>query len=92
MSKYINADEVAKTLDDVAENLYGEQLDYSAQAIWAIVEKINKMPSADVVEVIRCKDCKHYILGECEIFSPLLVGLTLDSDDYCSYAEPKEAE
>lgn len=41
-------------------------------------------------ELVRCKDCKHYILGECEIFSPVLMGFTLDNDDYCSYAERRK--
>lgn len=45
---------------------------------------IDDMPTADVVPVVRCKNCKHWNNGDCyriELTRP---------DDYCSYAE-KEA-
>ena len=48
---------------------------------------IDRVPSADVVQVVRCKDCKHlYKDGEC----PLRTWFTHDEDDYCSYGERKE--
>ena len=62
-------------------------------------EVINEQPTVDAVEVVRCKDCKHYFpnsegesRGEClhamyELF-PL-------PTDYCSWGErkaPEEAE
>lgn len=49
----------------------------------------NEVPAADVVEVVRCKDCKHYLPyevdgtdGKCKRFNRLVV-----YDDYCSDAE-----
>ena len=44
-------------------------------------------PTADVVEVVRCKDCKHKnpIGNKC-----LRDNLWHDSDDFCSYGERKE--
>lgn len=49
-------------------------------------------PSADVVEVIRCKDCKYYVpisdrIGECK---DTRMNSTYMS--YCSYGERKEDE
>ena len=57
------------------------------------VEIVENLPSADAIEVVRCKDCKHYDLfnngcnGMClrhidafEVFYP---------DDFCSYGERK---
>ena len=43
-----------------------------------------KLPTADVVPVIRCKDCKHWNNGDCyriELTRP---------DDYCSYGERRD--
>ena len=60
MNKYINASEAEMIIESEAENLYGEGLDFSAHRVWELQDKIKNMPSADVVEVIRCKDCKHY--------------------------------
>lgn len=52
---------------------------------WAIED----IPSADVVKVVRCKDCKHlYKDGEC----PLRTWFTHDEDDFCSYGEEQENE
>ena len=51
MNKYINADEfkIPKgTVDDIAE-----------RGVIAIYDLLEIQPSADVVEVIRCKDCKR---------------------------------
>ena len=39
-------------------------------------------PTADVVEVVRCKDCNHWIDRECQIF-----GMMMNDDDYCCYGE-----
>lgn len=53
------------------------------------------MPAADAVEVVRCKDCKHYDMGVClkiysagnahpEAWQPRR------PEDFCSYGERKE--
>lgn len=45
----------------------------------------------DVVEVVRCKDCKHFrrythkSRGECGLFSEL--NSSMQITDYCSYGE-----
>ena len=38
-------------------------------------------------ELIRCKDCEHYILGMCEWFG---YGQSLTENDFCSRAKRKE--
>lgn len=61
---------------------------------WAI-DVINRQPAADVVEVVRCKDCKHF--GKNKIYrqNPKLPfsfcekfhhNITTEND-YCSYGE-----
>ena len=48
---------------------------------------IKAMPTADVVEVVRCRDCKHYDHDICihEFACNLIRG-----DVYCSYGERRE--
>ena len=44
---------------------------------------LNEVADADVVPVVRCKNCKHWNNGDCyriELTRP---------DDYCSYGERK---
>ena len=92
MSKYINADKfiIPKgTVDDIAK-----------RGVIAIHDLLETQPNADVVEVVRCKDCKFYEsfgnkdfhCGEC-----LNVGYdsptkTVPKDGFCYEAERKETE
>ena len=58
-----------------------------------VVKALEQLPSADVVEVIKCKDCKHHYTKSllCEVWSRYGTVATLDTD-YCSYAERRTDE
>lgn len=55
---------------------------------------IDTQPTADVVEVVRCKDCKHIKEEHFNImpdgFSCELSGLMVEPEHYCSYGERNE--
>lgn len=65
----------------------------------SIRQSIMALPTADVVEVVRCKDCKH-----CDVIYPLKCAgaeaitvyfcgfnnVPRKADDFCSYGERKE--
>lgn len=64
-----------------------------------LVEDILNIPAVDVVEVVRCKDCKHFKsneraserfgCGRCirnSSFEPLELSTVMDCD-FCSYGE-----
>ena len=62
-------------------------------------DEIDAMPTADVREVVRCKDCKymcHYTDGhlECRLLFELkpipTTYCTMNADDFCSYGERRE--
>lgn len=62
---------------------------------------IEDVPSADVVEVVRCRDCKYYKNGKhftdikfCQRLPYYAEkgGLNTADNDYCSYGERKEGE
>ena len=64
-----------------------------------VLDIIQKFPAADVVEVVRCKDCKHWRYKtveriehyECNIFCGAYGrGYPTDADDFCSYGERKD--
>jgi hypothetical protein len=68
----------------------------------ALIGHIAKIPSADVVEVVRCKDCKNAYINSfsaqsgvalCRFWSKRSNGelLIFQQDDFCSYGERKEA-
>ena len=65
---------------------------YGAVADFMIT--IFAMPTVDAVEVVRCKDCKHYMLWEDSEYKRTCsksIGLMIsDPDDFCSYGERKD--
>ena len=67
-----------------------EQWDFKAE-LGVLKPAIDKMPTVDAVEVVRCKDCARYKKGYCTIRkdswgAALLVG----EHDFCSDGERKE--
>ena len=52
----------------------------------------DKVPAADVVEVVRCKDCKRFVHNKearvkyCKLE---LANLKVDENHFCSYGERK---
>lgn len=60
------------------------------------IDVVKAMPAADVVKVVRCKECKHWkptmpskgIVGICEDMNHF--GRFWKPDDFCSYGERKE--
>lgn len=60
-------------------------LDYNGQGI---VERIKAIPAVDAVEVVRCRDCKHYNAGfECLIEG---YGIERPADWFCADGERKD--
>ena len=55
----------------------------------AVKTAIDNAPAADVVEVVRCKDCKHYNVLALACMYPRFNGYT-GIDGYCSRGERKE--
>ena len=51
------------------------------------IEAIEALPSADAVEVVRCRNCKHVQTINCPFFKAKW-GYT--DDDYCSCGERRE--
>jgi hypothetical protein len=49
------------------------------------INQLKALPTADVVEVVRCKDCIHYKDEWCEI----LKAETPIADGFCCYGERK---
>ena len=64
---------------------YGEN---RSNGMYCTGEKCKQFKSAaDVVEVVRCKDCKHY---KGEQFNCWVMRSKMQPEDYCSYGERRE--
>ena len=95
--KYVEIDEVRKCIDAVQryrESLQLGALDLDADGVVIkISQRIENLPAADVVEVVRCKDCKRFLQmetspsydGKC-----LGYGYLVEANHFCSYGVKKE--
>ena len=56
---------------------------------------LQEAPTVDAVEIVRCKDCKHYeihkpkVLENCERNGYII---PMKPDDFCSYGERKDGD
>ena len=55
----------------------------------AIIDEIDNAPDVDAVEVVRCKDCKHFIQKDsvCNHFGYYSYAPSVGKNDFCSYGE-----
>ena len=87
----------------MAEYIEREALlkEVASRIVWtlsyhAIYEAIQEAPAADVVEVVRCKDCKYWDdRGYCDHEhweDAEGWAKTADHDDFCSYGRRNDAD
>lgn len=72
----------------ITEWLSGYITDESRDDLEKIEVELAELPSADVVEVVRCKDCKHYCIWQMKCDRLHLVPIA--DNHYCSYGERAE--
>ena len=92
MARYIDADKAYDALNEITK---GKPPQYCG-IVEDCVNVIDDLPDADVVEVVRCKDCIYAFMtidGEaakyCDMFDSD-DGVFFDKDFYCAYGERKE--
>ena len=100
MSDYIKREDAIEALNRHKKTFsYGEDNSkerYAYMQHLADFKAIENIPTADVVEVVRCKDCKYWQDQEEGIVEvPICTRSELISirgkDDYCSYGERADA-
>ena len=94
MAEYIDREVAIDAITDLA----GKAPTRSAyDAIWKSARALRKIPAADVVPVVRCKDCKHLCVWnrkDIYAFCPKtnIVFLPFERDSrtfFCSFGERK---
>lgn len=94
MAEYITKEAAINAVENAPIELF--------QSEWEEIEKaINTAPAADVVPVVRCKDCKHFNHERMECENEAVstdheggaqYSLNFWLDDFCSYGERKDGE
>ena len=90
MSEYIEREALLEDLQAAVEN--GGMGGMVASALKRYVKRA---PAADVVEVVRCEDCKHAWIHPCGYVYCHRDGrntyeMTFNLDSFCSYGERKD--
>ena len=62
-------------------------------------KEIDRTPTIDAVEIVRCKDCKHYMPQKKSAhwenranYCNRVVTIKVRPDDFCSYGERKDGD
>lgn len=79
MSDYIKREDA---MAEFATN--GSATVYGIDKCKAIISRLQLVPTADVVEVVRCRYCKHRDTNECPYDT---VNYMLADSDFCSSGE-----
>ena len=81
MAEYIEREETVRTALTAINDFMGFT---DTITLIRIATRIREIPAADVVEVVRCKKCKHYDINNnyCE-----QMGFNCNHYDFCSYGE-----
>lgn len=87
MARYIDADKLIERVNASCAFPNMGQDGYFLRD--CIIDIISKQPTADVVEVVRCKSCVHYQNGACNHFGYYTYAPDVDEEDFCSYGERK---
>ena len=97
MAEYIEREAVLSELQEEIEfetSMYTEEQNkYFNMGLKCAIRDAKSQPAADVVEVIRCKNCKNYELMKsngkhfCNEF-----GGFVTEEDFCSRGERKESD
>ena len=81
-------------LQAVSENYRSDMPKHELDMLVTTRKRLKSMPTVDAVEVVRCKDCKHWLkdvpgctefVGRCK-WANYMVGAT----GYCVYGERKD--
>ena len=90
---YINKEDLLATINEVWERKYAKCEWKTLYDLYRMcVRRINRAQVADVVQVVRCKDCEYFYQdGNIKACKHWNCHSTTD-DAYCSYAKKKGDE
>ena len=92
MARYIDADLLHIQMEDLYEH-HIEMKNFSADgAVADCLDLLDNVPTADVVEVVRCKDCRFIeFMSDGKTLACLRQSAYRKPDDFCSYGERRES-
>lgn len=100
MAEYINKKDLIDFIKDTRQRLPHDSKDFFTRdnMLLNFEQIVSQMPTADVVEVVRCKDCKRCYDKRTKRNKQLMRfcmrmdgnEYQVNANDFCSYGTPKE--
>lgn len=101
MARYIDADALKENLNEIARHSFtlDDGYQYFIKGLIRADDAINEIPTAAVVEVVRCKDCKHleiingpHIYARCNLHEfPIISFGVIDTREwFCADGERRD--
>lgn len=90
MNKYIDRKAIIEKLKEIggcdASDDFGKGWD---KAVDTAIEAVEKLPAADAVKVVHCKDCRYrdFLDSDYGGYCCEIVKREVQLDDYCSFGE-----
>lgn len=87
MSRYIDSDNLIKKMQERYNDLSSGDgyYDHFTQGYGDALSTVENEPTADVAEVVRCKECKFYsVNGHCGVLG------FCEPDEFCSRGERRK--
>ena len=82
-------------VDQMIKDLNAMKRLYDAIALSGMIKALKEAPAVDAVEVVRCRDCKHFTegmaVGMCKR-NPDKPIIPVPYNHFCSYGERREEE
>ena len=95
MARLIDADKLLESYKKWIPQLSSKEDEGDRRGVETCIAVLEDMPTMDAVEIVRCKDCKHYeihkpkVLENCERNGYII---PMKPDDFCSYGERKDGD
>lgn len=86
MAEYITKENALAKLEKCARDPYHDTHYIRA----AVINTIKRMAAADVVEVVRCKDCRWRNTIGCDAFVAAQSVYACEDDGFCKWAERED--
>ena len=85
MARYIDVESFIKWLEETIHQPISHGI---TMALNKVLVMIKSIPTADVVEVVRCENCKHS--NDDGTICRYSVGRAVEPEHFCGYGTPKE--
>ena len=87
---YIDRDKLLKELSTMYKPLTTSMTVGYDHAIADVVVVVHEQPTADMVEVVRCKDCRYWYPDTSENIGYCFEFMTSDKDGFCKWGERRD--